>query len=202
MLRPASLAAVPDPERRVDYQDVDEVIGLASELLHADEESLSLEDVEDIGRQLDIPAEYVQQAVQALGERQRLARKAAAKRERFRHIIWTTLAVALLVVGVVSMRAHQSLVSLWGDVDQARSQVQSVLERRTEVQARLHGEELTSTREAELAGADNRVRIEMRRYDEAAAVYNTRAGAFPGSLWVSLFGLPPRARLASDVEGW
>ena len=53
-------------------------------------------------------------------------------------------------------------------------------------------------RDAELSGAENRVRIERARYDETAAAYNAKVGATWASLVARIFGLPPRARLSDD----
>ena len=77
-----------------------------------------------------------------------------------------------------------------------------MLERQVTVQKRYENQPLTTAREAELAGAENRVHIERKRYDEAASEYNTSASTFPGSLWVTLFGLPERVELSGEIEDW
>ncbi|TNF32529.1 MAG: hypothetical protein EP329_10000 [Deltaproteobacteria bacterium] len=55
---------------------------------------------------------------------------------------------------------------------------------------------------AELAGAENRVRIARRDYDAAATAYNQRVDGFPGALWATLRGLPPQVPLSNEGGGW
>lgn len=52
---------------------------------------------------------------------------------------------------------------------------------------------------AELAGAESRVGIEKRRYDEAATAYNQNAGGWLGPLARRVNGLPPSVPLSSEV---
>ena len=44
----------------------------------------------------------------------------------------------------------------------------------------------------ELAGTENRISVERRRYNEAVQAYNTAIRSFPGSLWAGLFGFERR----------
>lgn len=44
----------------------------------------------------------------------------------------------------------------------------------------------------ELAGTENRISVERRRYNEAVQAYNTAVRSFPGSLWAGLFGFDRR----------
>ena len=44
----------------------------------------------------------------------------------------------------------------------------------------------------ELAGSENRISVERRRYNEAVRSYNTAIRKFPGSFWAGLFGFERR----------
>jgi hypothetical protein len=188
--------------RRIDYEDVDQVIGLAAEMAHADEGRLSVSDLEDIARQLDIPDRYVRPAVRALEKRRKARAALERRRDRRRRVAGAVLGASLVVLGVLMMLAHQDFVGRLADVERQKAQVRSVLDRREEVHERYYGKELDPSREAELAGADNRVRIEMRRYDEAASAYNARVGSFPGSFWSVFLDVPGRLPLSSEVGRW
>jgi len=68
------------------------------------------------------------------------------------------------------------------------------------VQARLEGRAPDREVDAEIAGAENRVRIERKRYDEAAADYNRVAGGF-NARWVTIFsGHPKRVPMSMEVS--
>jgi LemA protein len=43
----------------------------------------------------------------------------------------------------------------------------------------------------ELAGTENRIAVERRRYNKAVEVYNTSIKMFPGRIYASLFGFTP-----------
>ncbi|NRD54420.1 hypothetical protein [Corallococcus exiguus] len=109
------------------------------------------------------------------------------------------LAGVLAVSGLV---VRNGLTTTLAEVAQKRSQVRNVVERRETLHARL--DQLTPglNRDAEVAGADNRVAVEQRRYDERAAAYNASAASFPTSWVVRLSGLPPSLPLSSEVSSW
>jgi LemA protein len=44
----------------------------------------------------------------------------------------------------------------------------------------------------ELAGTENRISVERRRYNEAVQAYNTAIRKLPDSLWASIFGFQVR----------
>ncbi len=52
----------------------------------------------------------------------------------------------------------------------------------------------------ELAGTENRISVERRRYNEAVAVYNTRIREWPGNLLANIFGFERRAPFESAPE--
>lgn len=53
----------------------------------------------------------------------------------------------------------------------------------------------------EMAGAENRIAVERKRYDEAAADYNRTAGSFPVSLVRPLLGYPRNVPLFKAARG-
>lgn len=52
----------------------------------------------------------------------------------------------------------------------------------------------------ELAGTENRIAVERRRYNEAVQAYNTSIRRFPGSIWAGLFGFERRTPFESAPE--
>jgi len=52
--------------------------------------------------------------------------------------------------------------------------------------------------QAELAGSENRISVERRRYNEAVQNYNIRVQRFPGLLMAKIFGFKPQAYFQAD----
>jgi LemA protein len=52
----------------------------------------------------------------------------------------------------------------------------------------------------ELAGTENRISVERRRYNETVQSYNTSIRRFPGSVWAGLFGFERRMPFESAPE--
>ena len=52
----------------------------------------------------------------------------------------------------------------------------------------------------ELAGTENRIAVERRRYNETVQAYNTSIRRFPGSVWAGLFGFQRRTPFESAPE--
>ncbi len=52
----------------------------------------------------------------------------------------------------------------------------------------------------ELAGTENRISIERRRYNETVRVYNTSIRRFPGAVWARLFDFKRRTPFAATPE--
>lgn len=191
---------------KIAYEDVDDVIGLAARLKEADEERLTVEELEEVARELEIEPEYVARAVDAL-RRRRLeqAERSQATQARRRKLV---VGVAAVVAGLCGVVVATGLVGRGGLSErlstskQKRAQVVNVVERRARVEARLKGLPQTPDREAELIGSENRVRIETKRYDEAAARYNTYASSIPGLVAVALFRMDARLPLSNEVKAW
>ncbi|KYF72265.1 hypothetical protein [Sorangium cellulosum] len=185
---------------KIDYEDVDEVIALAARLAEADKDRLRIEDLERVGAELEIPPHHVRRAAEELAmRRQREAAQQLAARRRLR---WAgaALAAIVLVLGGVILSARASLEQARAEVQRRRAQVENVVERRERTRARHEGAAPSPERDAELAGADNRVSIERRRHDEDASAYNALASGLSEQLAARLFGLPTRVPLSNEID--
>lgn len=181
---------------KIDPADVEQVIGLAAEMAHAEEGRLTVAELEDVARQLDIPDEYVRKAVDVLGRR----RKAERRRRVLRARVLPAAALGLVAVllGLFAV-ARSGLVRADAAVQAERAQLASVVERQAAVRAMFESRAPDPERDAELAGAENRVRIQRKRYDEAATSYNVTAQGLLVSLVRPLVGAPARAPLSNEA---
>ncbi|MBK6577713.1 MAG: hypothetical protein IPG17_16245 [Sandaracinaceae bacterium] len=143
-------------------------------------------------------------ALALLRKQQARERHEARLREERRKQVRLFAAVAalalLVLLGMAGANTHAELRDLHAQVERARAQVENVRERQVAVVARLASAEASAGREAELSGAENRVRIERARYDEAAAAYNAAAGSAWAGLCVTASGLPERAALSNEAH--
>lgn len=188
------------PARTINYEDVDDIIGVAAEMSDLDSDRLSVEDLSAIAKDLEIPERYVVPAVAELARRrQAMLIEEARRKKRTLILVWggVTLVVFLLVW---AFTGNGKLGSLLVQAEAKRAQVVNVVERQAATAATWGNAPQSPERQAELSGAENRVRIERRHYDEAAALYNAAASSFPGSLWASIFGRPDRLPLSSEIE--
>lgn len=191
----------PASEPSIDEDDVDDVIGHAERLKLGEEGKLSLDDLKAVGRELDIEERHVEQAVHKLeGERReqhaRLARLTAQRRKLLRYV-GIAFAVLFVLLASITVSARSTLNDGLAEVRAKRAQLDSVLERQARVKALYVGRAATLDSDAELLGAENRVRVEQKRYDEAAARYNAEARGFGAGLATSLFGLPESVPLSN-----
>lgn len=190
------------PARDVDMDDVDDIIGLAAEMRQADEGKLTVEELTAVAAELELPAPYVERAIAALEERRAESRAAQARRKRALRIVAVAAVAALALAMFSGVASVNALRTRAAEVEMGRAQVGNVIERREQVVVRVGAETGGRDAQAELAGADNRVAIEIRRYDQVAGGYNAMATSFPDSLWATLAGLPSRVPLSSEIEQW
>ena len=192
-----------DPARPINYADVEEVIGIAAELQDVEREQLSVEELAAVARDLDIPEHHLVPAVEELRKRRQaaLAAEQAKARRRAR-----ALRAALIIAGVASVlvlglgfSGQASLAGAHQEASRAHAQVVNVMERQRATTAQWRDLPHSEQRAAELSGAENRVRIERKRYDDAAAAYNARARSFPASLWARVFGFPEQLPLSHEI---
>jgi hypothetical protein len=196
--------------RRIELDDVDEVIGLAAELREREATELTLAELEEVGRELELDATYVHRAVEALDAKRREAAEASkqAERERVaRRSMLARLVVACAVAGLLAtiavwtsgsssqaeLRAHHA------EVEARRAQVINVVERKAATERQWRDAPAGPSRDAELSGAENRIRIERKRYDEAAARYNAANGGAFTRYWARRAGLPDRAPMSNEI---
>lgn len=191
-----------NPPRDVDYEDVDDLIGLASEMADADAGKLTVAELESIASEMDIPTAYVAKAVKTLEARRLAAAEASRQRAHRRRMAAMVISAMLVITALWTYGVRGTLTDLAAEVDAKGAQVASVMERQVKVNARYEGLEATPDRDAELAGAENRVRVEMRRYDEAATAYNKAAQGLMATLAQAFFGLPSEVPLSSERQDW
>lgn len=128
------------------------------------------------------------------------ARLREEQRARMRQIAAAAGIALLVLLALAAGNTHGELRDLHAEVERTRSQVENVRERQVATVTRLAAAEPSVGREAELSGAENRVRIERGRYDEAAAAYNAAAGSPWAFLCASATGLPTRAPLSNEAH--
>ena len=200
----------PRPDAPTKLSDVDDVIGLAAELREHEANELSLAELEEVGRELDIEGTYIRRAVVALEEKKRAAAEAEAREATRRDAQKRTLTRAALGVTGATLLV---LLALWlwgqsiqsdlrghlGEVQAKRAQVVNVVERKAETERQWRDAAPSANRDAELSGAENRVRIERKRYDEAAARYNAAHGGGFTEFWARRAGLPERVPMSNEV---
>ena len=86
------------------------------------------------------------------------------------------------------------------EVDKSKAQLSNVMERQDAVRKRLANAKASRSKDAELAGAENRVRIQRKRYDEGASEYNRMAKGLLNGIWCTVFRLPSAVPLSNDVN--
>ena len=182
--------------------DIEKVIEIACELRRTQADRLSFTDVRDVGLQVGLKPALIEEAVRTL-----VARRQAREMLRRRLRRWAVfLVLGLLVCGVFGV----GCLTVWADQVRAQhtmvlrsaSQVSNVLARQKFVRSRYQSRPSDQERDAMLDGAENRVRIEMRRYDDMVERYNSllaKAHLRLGAFWVDL---PASMPLSNQREDW
>lgn len=187
------------PPREVDYEDVDDVIGLAAEMAQAQDRLITVAELEDVAQQLDIPKQFVTPAVFELKARRRQARRRKREARRRSQGLWVVVVAAVLCVPVYGMVVHGGLKRHAAEAAKAKSQWRNVMERQAAVRKRYETAPPSPERDAELDGAENRVRIERERYDRTVTEYNIAAAGPVGSLLARLGDLPADLPLSEGL---
>ncbi|MEX1366030.1 MAG: hypothetical protein AB1Z98_23080 [Nannocystaceae bacterium] len=192
------------PETRVAITEVDDVIEAAANAHAVEAETLSVEELQDVARQLDIPTSLVVPAIAKVRKRRadvlaadvERAQRAAA---RLRYIAaGAALLVLMVVVAMVSARAD--VRSAWSRAEKHRAQVLNVRERQRATKAQWADVADSPRKHAELTGAENRVRVEQKNYDAAAVAYNDAASGPLAHLVVVLGDYPESVSLSSEMQ--
>lgn len=177
-----------------DYEDVDDIIGIAERLKQKNQESLSDEELQEVGAELGIPAEYIDQARDELERRRREERtreeRLEKRRRRWRRRGLIAGGALLVVFGLWSWIATAKLNQSYSAVESHRSEVRNQLDRKAAIREQFADQPDSPEKQAQLTGSENRVRVAIQRYNDVAADYNRRARSFPASLWKSIVGLP------------
>lgn len=179
---------------RIDDEDIDDVIGIAAELMQQDDDALDRAQMVAVGRDLDIPEDYLDRAYAELERRRKVERRKRRREEGRKRRLLTLGGTGL--AGVIAVLVFWGMFTLSGlskqhaEVELRRSQVATVMERKKEVTQRWGPRPDSPDKMAALDGADNRIAVEARRYSEAATEYNARAQRFPATLFLSLSDLP------------
>lgn len=198
-----------DPEGaagKVAYADVQDVIEAAARFKNEATEHLSVEELQEIAGELDIPAELVTPAIEEVRRRRELALAAerlAAARARVRtRALQIAVGLAAVVLVVSGTSSHVALRDASLAAQRQRSQVVNVLERHLATQSQWEGAADSTDKHAELSGAENRVRVERARYDELVTEYRQEAGSLVGRMVVALMGHPETLPLSSELQRW
>jgi hypothetical protein len=191
---------------RIDHEDVDDVIAAAARARDAEVETLSVEELEGIAVELDIPPQLVAPAVQEV-RRRRAARLAAERAQaeraaRLRRVASLVAAAVVAVLLVVGLWTWVGLRDAWLEAERQRSQVINVLERRAETRGQWADTADSPDKHAELSGAENRVRVERKRYDERVTEYHRQASGPLARVVAAIAGYPPELPLSSEVDEW
>lgn len=176
--------------REVNYEDVDDVIGIASELQELDADRLSVEELEAVAKDLEIPAQFVAPAVQELRRRRAAKLAKDEARQKRNRLVAYGVAAAVVLLLIWAIAAQSSLASDAGAIEAKRALITSVSEQRQRTIAIYQNQPESPEKKAALAGAENRVRTERMRYDTLVGAYNASVTSFPGSVWSAIFGLP------------
>ena len=158
--------------------DLYQVIELATKRLAADQDRLSQAEVDAIAQELGIDRKYVEAAQHELAQLRADEIQAKAKRARQRKIRVSLLVSGTVLLCVMATSARNRLADEHAEVSKARAQLVNVIERQHSVQNRLASAPFSEGKDAELAGAENRMRIQRKRYDEHATRYNRSANGY------------------------
>lgn len=187
---------------KVAFKDVEEVIAAAARANEERLEQVSVEEVQDIAAQLDIPTDLVAPAIEEVRRRretqlaQERAREARKKRLRLGAAVGGGVLAVIFAVWLLTARAALEDAKL--AVDRQRAQVVNVTERQRATVLQWSTAPDSPDKQAELSGAENRVRIERARYDELVTTYRRHAGGLAGSI----FGYPSSLPLSTEIGQW
>ena len=192
--------------KNIDVDDLDDIIGIAERLQEEDTDKMSFEEIAAVAKELDISVEYLQKAIDELKKKRLLEEQESKKQtelEKTHKTMRTKGTVFFIVVGLVSgFYSYGSLTAKVAEVELHHSNVAGALERQKNTEKRYKEASRTAAVDAELDGAENRVRIAQQRYDRAASQYNSTSLSMLHRPWVSLLGFPSGYQLSSEKESW
>ena len=191
---------------RVAYQDIEDVIAAAARAKREAEDQVSVEELQEIAGELDIPAHLVAPAVEEVRRRREAAlaaeRAAAARARKRARVLQIGGAIVAVVLVAWGWSSYAALRDAKLAVERQRSQVVNVVERHRATRAQWDGAADSSDKHAELSGAENRVRVERARYDELVIAYRREAGGLGGRVVAAIAGYPSTLPLSSELGDW
>lgn len=81
-----------------------------------------------------------------------------------------------------------------GELSSALSRLMLVIERYPDLKANQNFSEL----QAQLEGTENRISVELKRFNETAQSYNTYIRSFPTNILAGMFGFQPKAYFSAE----
>lgn len=191
---------------KVAFDDVDDVIAAAARAKDQEASFLSVEELQEVAAELDIPARLLGPAIEEVKRRREaeLARENAAAEASARRLR-IALGAAAAVAGLLLMWglwARASLRDALLEAERQRSQVVNVMDRQVATRAQWVDAPDSADKRAELSGAENRVRVERQRYDDLATEYGKEAMSLGGRVVAWLGGYPAELPLSSEIDGW
>jgi len=179
---------------QVAEEDVDDVIEIAARIMMEEEGQLTLAELQEVGEELDIPAEYIERAQKQLQTDRAQAKvqlqKELEDKKRFKMVGLFGGVGLVSVVSLWTLITASTLSSLHAEVEASKAQVQNVQARKQTVAEMLKDRPNSPDKDAELIGAENRIRVETKRYSDAASKYNSKSNGIFGGIASSLTGLP------------
>ncbi|MBL8785292.1 MAG: hypothetical protein JNJ59_10345, partial [Deltaproteobacteria bacterium] len=101
--------------RVVAYDDVDDIIGIASEMQNLDADRLSVEDLREVASDLEVPEQYLGPAIVELKRRREALLAAEAEKRKRRKIIGFTVGGVVVLVVIWALGSQSSLASELAD---------------------------------------------------------------------------------------
>jgi hypothetical protein len=190
----------------VAYADVDDVIEAAARAKEQRVDALSVEELQEVAAELDIPADLVEPAIEQV-RRRRAEQLAADEAEaaaaaRRRKYIGAGLCGAVVLLLGWGLLARSDLRDAQLQVERRRAQVINVLDRQVATERQWNDAPDSPDKHAELSGAENRVRVERKRYDEAVSEYQRHVTSLAGRVVATLGDYPEQLPMSSEIQGW
>lgn len=195
-----------------DRKEAEDLIGRAAEIDHDASEKLSHAEVVTAAREVGVSEAAVHAAEQEK-ERAEIARaQRVARWKRNVTMASVLIVLALLSFQVAGMFARSRLAAAWQNVQMRHADVRSAMQRRDTVVAFWGSRDLGwcaqpspacyqifHDRDVEIAGAQNRITVAIRRYDIAARGYNDLTQS---NSWGPFNEFPQHAPYSNELTRW